>query len=115
MSGLKAFDVSPSTCRFRTALTAKAAATTEGIFNARYYDKRMRWTTNGTTIHKSDPRYYYTSPTSRVSGSGTGSDLGNATSVSLAFLAQVISDFRIETMVDAPCGDVNCEADGRPK
>jgi len=109
----KAFELSPSRCRFRAELTQQVAAKTEAIFEKRYFDKKIRWTgldENGQTIdgaHRSDPRYYYTSPLSRLSGSGTGSNLGIATSVSVMFLASVIADFKVETMIDAPCGDAN--------
>jgi hypothetical protein len=59
----------------------------------------------------SDPRYYYTygfvQNLTRVSSSGWGSNVGPATQASLAFLSSVINEFRVTSMIDVPCGDMN--------
>jgi hypothetical protein len=41
------------------------------------------------------------------SRSGGGSNLGVATATSLRFLADVIREFNVSSMIDAPCGDFN--------
>jgi hypothetical protein len=43
----------------------------------------------------------------RKSLSGPGSDLGYATKRSLEFLVDTIKAYKIESMIDIPCGDVN--------
>ena len=113
---LKAFRLSPGNCSIYfddDRAGREAAKRTENAFAARYYSPTLRWTGKdeaGKDIDNSfssDPRYYYTRPLTRLSGSGHGSDLGNATSTSLRFLVDVIRELRIETLIDAPCGDVN--------
>ena len=98
---MKAFRLSPSNCSVYVEKTERA-------FSQRYYDKKRRWTSNGIdSSFATDPRYYYARPLTRLSGSGHGSNLGNATSTSLSFLVDVLNEMRIDTMIDAPCGDVN--------
>lgn len=58
-----------------------------------------------------EPSYYYTyaecSRLYRRSLSGKGSDIGIATKESIKFLADVIKEFNITSMMDIPCGDAN--------
>ena len=112
-SMVKAFDISPASCRFHHELTRRTAYKRELVFSERYFDAHKRWsgldqkrrTIKGT--HRHDPEYYYTDPVSRLSGSGIGSNVGNSTAAALTFLVDVIRDYAIETMLDVPCGDVN--------
>jgi hypothetical protein len=81
-----------------------------GVFDTMYRDGM--WVGGKRTIKTSSPADYYSyaDPTRRgklVSLSGSGSDFGQATMVSLAFLTEAIREFNITSMVDVPCGDVN--------
>jgi hypothetical protein len=46
-------------------------------------------------------------PKERKSASGTGSDLGYPTQVSMQILKEVIQRYNVKTMIDLPCGDAN--------
>jgi len=89
---LKAFQVQPRHCTTGT----HAVATFSHIYSSA-----------GWGIRPGTAEYYYTRPMDRPSASGHGSDLGSATWASAKFLAAVIRQFNISTMVDIPCGDAN--------
>ena len=65
----------------------------------------------GPAIAAHGPEYFYADaqwpPPSRKSSSGSGSNLGRATSTSLAILNEAIAKYGVKSMIDVPCGDVN--------
>merc|ERR1712232_1329153 len=104
--GLKTFSLEPETCEASNLDSAD-------VF-ARKYQSGTWWFGNKAgrkrairAVTHADPRYYYTSPATRRSLSGSGSDLGNATRSSLEFLASVINEYSVSSVIDIPCGDVN--------
>jgi len=88
------------------------ACTSSAVIKSSFESIYHRGVWSGQAIHKETPSYfyYYSNPArwkSRVSASGHGSDTGVATLNSLSFVVGAIQEFRIETMLDIPCGDVN--------
>jgi hypothetical protein len=83
------------------------------IFDTIY--KESRWAGGGLELESMTPAYYYphgkNDANTRRSMSGTGSSRGYATNQSLTFLVDVINEFKISTMLDIPCGDLNWQMD----
>lgn len=78
----------------------------EAVFNRIY--RHGSWSSAASTLTQiGDPRYYYKDVTSRKSASGTGSDLGEMSSIALSFLVNVINMYNVSSLIDVPCGDVN--------
>jgi len=95
--GPKAFMLSPASCD-------KAAKESLEAFTPLALGGWYRQTQFPPAINQS---YYYSNPTSRISLSGSGSDIGSKTQISLHFLAQTIEQQNVSSMVDVPSGDAN--------
>ncbi|KAL3902003.1 MAG: hypothetical protein SGPRY_012205, partial [Prymnesium sp.] len=88
----KWFTLAPSTC----VSDSDASNSFSGVYSS------AKW-----GLRPQPPSYYYSEPTRRRSASGYGSDLGYATSSSLAFLKEAIKEYNITSLIDVPCGDAN--------
>lgn len=95
--GPKAFTLSPASCdgAAKESLEAFTPLALGGWYRQKQFPP---------TINQS---YYYSDPTTRISLSGSGSDIGSKTQISLDFLAQTIEQQNVSSMVDVPSGDAN--------
>lgn len=102
LSRPKSFALDPPSCNAHNDVAVKA-------FTARYAYGWMKGQRAGAVeaVRHFDPSFYYTKVTDRESASGGGSDLGKVTTDDRAFIAMIIRQYNISTMIDVPAGDVN--------
>jgi hypothetical protein len=90
----------------RFVVQGTCLATTGSAFDGVY--NRGVW---GQSLELQSPSFFYTygipARLLRASSSGPGSVIGPATARSLEFLSEIVRQFNITSMLDAPCGDVN--------
>jgi len=91
----KTFQVEPQSCEYNLQQLSKdfAHASLTGWGRAASFPAVV------------DPSYYYTE--GHKSLSGRGSDLDETTVAAAKFLANVITEYDVKTLVDVPCGDAN--------
>ena len=107
----KVFDLQPANCD-------AVAGERVSAFRQIYETKANPWIKEDGLKPLQLDSYYTQSDPERLlprrhSASGHGSDLGDATATSLAFLRHVIQNYSVDTMIDVPCGDVNWQLETR--
>jgi len=97
----------------RRAIASQQCTTNEqgsSVFDEIY--ETSHWNPGAQNMSRVEPKSYYTygDPErlrGRASLSGIGSNIGGATDASIKFLAEVIQEYNVSSLLDIPCGDVN--------
>ena len=96
----------------RRAIASQQCTTNEqgsSVFDAIY--ETSHWNPGAKNLSRVEPQSYYTygdpeGLKGRASLSGIGSNIGSATDASIKFLAEVIQEYNVSSLLDIPCGDV---------